>query len=203
MILNKIKKMFAEDDHELDANSDRMSELKAFDATKAGIKGLLDTGLTKIPSIFYPSSRPSFDEKKLRSDDVQFSVPIIDLRGIQNDTVSRACVVEKVRHASEKCGFFQVVNHGVPVDILDQMIDGMPGFHEQDSEVKKEFYRGTLGRRCIICPTIICTNLLKLTGGIRLCVMWLLIHPNKKNCHPCAGKHGTSLRRPLLFPYLL
>ncbi|KAI5348014.1 hypothetical protein L3X38_000901 [Prunus dulcis] len=117
--------MLAEDDHELEANSDRMSELKAFDATKAGVKGLLYTDLTKIPSIFYSSSRPSFDEKKLQSDDQGLKyrefrkyrcVPIIDLRGIQNDAVSRARVVEKVRHASEKWGFFQ------------------------DSEVKKEFY---------------------------------------------------------------
>ncbi|CAB4261749.1 unnamed protein product [Prunus armeniaca] len=139
--------MFAEDDHELEANSDRMSELKAFDATKAGVKGLLDAGLTKIPSIFYSSSRPSFDEKKLQSDDVQFSVPIINLRGIQNDAVSRARVIEKVRHASEKWGFFQVVNHGVPVDILDQMIHGIRGFHEQDSELKKEFYSRDFGKK--------------------------------------------------------
>lgn len=31
---------------------DRLSELKAFDDSKAGVKGLVDAGVTTIPAIF-------------------------------------------------------------------------------------------------------------------------------------------------------
>ena len=31
---------------------DRMSELKLFDDTKAGVKGLVDSGIAKVPQIF-------------------------------------------------------------------------------------------------------------------------------------------------------
>ncbi|KAM7462959.1 hypothetical protein LguiA_031080 [Lonicera macranthoides] len=32
---------------------DRTSELKAFDETKAGVKGLVDAGITQVPRIFH------------------------------------------------------------------------------------------------------------------------------------------------------
>ena len=32
---------------------DRLSELKAFDETKAGVKGLVDAGVTAVPAIFH------------------------------------------------------------------------------------------------------------------------------------------------------
>ncbi|GMN32934.1 hypothetical protein TIFTF001_041832 [Ficus carica] len=36
-----------------EAKYDRLSQLKAFDETKAGVKGLVDFGVTEIPHIFY------------------------------------------------------------------------------------------------------------------------------------------------------
>ncbi|XP_074294193.1 deacetoxyvindoline 4-hydroxylase-like isoform X2 [Silene latifolia] len=80
-------------------------ELKAFDETKAGTKGLVDSGL-------------------------------------DNDT-DRERIVQEVLHASQKWGFFHVLNHGIPMDVLDGIIEGIKMFHEQDIETKKEFY----GRR--------------------------------------------------------
>ncbi|KAK9905424.1 hypothetical protein M0R45_000148 [Rubus argutus] len=34
------------------SNDERLQQLKAFDETKAGVKGIVDTGITKIPPIF-------------------------------------------------------------------------------------------------------------------------------------------------------
>ncbi|KAF9590721.1 hypothetical protein IFM89_036845 [Coptis chinensis] len=42
--------------------------------------------------------------------------------------------------ASETWGFFQVVNLGVPISVMESMIEGVLRFHEQDDEVKKELY---------------------------------------------------------------
>ena len=33
-----------------------------------------------------------------------------------------------------------MLNHGIPLDVLDKVIEGFRMFHEQDVEVKKEFY---------------------------------------------------------------
>lgn len=48
--------------------------------------------------------------------------------------------MEKVGDASKKWGFFQVVNHGIPLGVLEEMKDGVKKFFELDVEVKKKWY---------------------------------------------------------------
>jgi isopenicillin N synthase-like dioxygenase len=36
--------------------------------------------------------------------------------------------------------FFQIVNHGIPLSVLEEMKNGVKRFHELDTEAKKEFY---------------------------------------------------------------
>ncbi|GMY27185.1 1-aminocyclopropane-1-carboxylate oxidase homolog 1-like [Fagus crenata] len=120
---------------------DRASELKAFDDTKAGVKGLVDAGVTEIPRIFYhPPENLDNTSATAATGDTQFSIPVIDIQGIDKDVIKRREIVERVREASEIWGFFQVVNHGIHVSVLEEMKEGVRRFHEEDSEVKKEFY---------------------------------------------------------------
>ncbi|RVW46722.1 1-aminocyclopropane-1-carboxylate oxidase homolog 1 [Vitis vinifera] len=117
---------------------DRKSELKAFDDSKSGVKGLLDGGMTKIPLMFiHPRYNP---DAKSESAVSQFRVPLIDLDGVKDNATVRAKIIDQVRGACENWGFFQVVNHGIPASVLEEMIDGIRGFHEQDTQMKKEFY---------------------------------------------------------------
>jgi hypothetical protein len=116
---------------------DRASELKAFDDTKLGVKGLVDAGVTEIPRIFYS---PPDDMDNSASGDTQFSIPVIDVQGIEKDVIKRKEIVESIRDASETWGFFQLVNHGIPVSVLEEMKEGVRRFYEQDAQVKKEFY---------------------------------------------------------------
>ncbi|KAL5542211.1 hypothetical protein UlMin_009921 [Ulmus minor] len=119
---------------------DRLSELKAFDETKAGVKGLVDAGITEIPRIFHHSPDSLEENYFVPGDPQELSIPVIDFEGLRKDLIQREEIVNKVRVASETRGFFQVVNHGIPESVLEEMLAGVKRFHEQDSEVKKEFY---------------------------------------------------------------
>ena len=117
--------------------SDRISELKAFDDTKAGVKGLVDAGITNIPTLFH---HPPDKFEKASNSKNEHVIPVIDLSGIHGDPTTRERIVERLREASETWGFFQVVNHGIPLNVLEEMKNGVRRFYEQDFEVKKEFY---------------------------------------------------------------
>ncbi|KAM5553100.1 1-aminocyclopropane-1-carboxylate oxidase [Rosa sericea] len=124
---------------DVSTNYDRKSELKAFDDTKEGVKGLVDAGIAEIPRIFYhPPDEYSINNTS-DSEEAQFSIPVIDLKGL-SDPTKRKEIVADVAEASESWGFFQIVNHGIPVDVLEEIKDGVRGFFEQDTEVKKQFY---------------------------------------------------------------
>ncbi|KAL1558975.1 1-aminocyclopropane-1-carboxylate oxidase 1-like [Salvia divinorum] len=114
---------------------DRIEMLKAFDDTKAGVKGLSDSGLFQLPQIFVRPPEELTAELKLEKGRVQ--VPVIDLSGIDR---RRKQIVEQVRSAAETWGFFQVVSHGIPQSVCDGMIDGVRRFNEQDVDEKKKYY---------------------------------------------------------------
>ncbi|XP_075512200.1 1-aminocyclopropane-1-carboxylate oxidase homolog 3-like [Primulina tabacum] len=123
---------------------DRHQELKAFDETKTGVKGLADGGITKIPRIFIqpPSYSPNPNNQNP-------TFPLINLESIHENPIKRKNVIDEVRAASETWGFFQVINHGICDGILQEMHDGVRRFYEQDDEVKKEWYTRDLSRRVI------------------------------------------------------
>ncbi|KAK6278874.1 hypothetical protein POUND7_019141 [Theobroma cacao] len=123
---------------ELKPEYDRTIELKAFDDTKAGVKGLVDAGIKEVPRIF--QHPPDQSEKISVSGVTQVRIPVIDLEGVKKDPGTRQEIVEKVRDASKTLGFFQVVNHGIPLSVLEEMKDGARRFFEQDLEVKKQFH---------------------------------------------------------------
>ncbi|EOA29238.1 hypothetical protein CARUB_v10025512mg [Capsella rubella] len=120
---------------------DRTGEVKAFDEMKIGVKGLIDSGIKQIPRIFHHPHHATVTNPKPSPSTLK--IPTIDLGGgvFESTTVvTRESVIAEVRDAVVKFGFFQVINHGIPVDVMEKMKDGIRGFHEQDLEVKKTFY---------------------------------------------------------------
>ncbi|PON33341.1 Oxoglutarate/iron-dependent dioxygenase [Parasponia andersonii] len=116
---------------------DRASEIKAFTKLRLALKDLWMLRLLK------------FLEYSSISGETLLTIPVIDLRGLNIDRVHRKEIVEKVREASEAWGFFQIVNHGIPDGILEEIKDGVRRFHEQDTQVKKEFYGRDLSKQVV------------------------------------------------------
>ncbi|MCD7453648.1 hypothetical protein HAX54_021744 [Datura stramonium] len=112
-------------------------EKMAITDTKVGIKGLVDSGIVEIPKIFIRPPHELAEELNMCKSTLQ--IPVVDLSGIEVED-RRKKIVDEIREASETWGFFQLINHGVPSSVLDGIIDGIRKFHEQDVEMKKEYY---------------------------------------------------------------
>ncbi|CAO2206907.1 unnamed protein product [Urochloa humidicola] len=118
------------------AGSDRLSQLKAFDETKAGVKGLVDAGVASVPPIFYhpPDPHPHAAAAAV-------TIPVVDLAAAASDDgEARDNLVAQVRAAAEFVGFFQVVNHGVPGELLAETLASVRRFHEAPAEARRPYY---------------------------------------------------------------
>ncbi|KAK7314978.1 hypothetical protein VNO77_33510 [Canavalia gladiata] len=115
-------------------NYNRLKELRAFDESKAGVKGLVDAGITKLPPIFIrpPEDLAADSSISGESNHTRFTIPVVDLADERDDVVSG------VRRAAETVGFFQVVNHGVKV--LEEMVTAAREFHGLPQKLKAEYY---------------------------------------------------------------
>ncbi|KAF8113326.1 hypothetical protein N665_0051s0020 [Sinapis alba] len=114
-------------------------DLPASVSTTSGVKGLVDAKITQVPRSFhYPSSTLS-NNRPSDISGLNLTVPIIDLGEI-NNTSARNDVVSEIKDASENWGFFQVINHGIPLPLLEDIKQGVRRFHEEDPEVKKNYF---------------------------------------------------------------
>ncbi|XWS10642.1 hypothetical protein CRYUN_Cryun38cG0014400 [Craigia yunnanensis] len=94
-------------------------EFKEFLETKAGVKGLVDAGVVNIPRLFI---HPPKNLPKPSSEDsccIGLQVPLIDFKGLENG--KRAEIIDNICQAVETWGFFQVVNHGIPGSVMNDL----------------------------------------------------------------------------------
>lgn len=89
---------------ETESDSDRRSEFKAFDDTKAGVKGLVDPGVAKVARIF--KCEQSILHQKSSENNSQLTIPTVNLQNIHKDPTKRTEIINKARIAGEKCFFF-------------------------------------------------------------------------------------------------
>ncbi|GLT56261.1 hypothetical protein SLA2020_293150 [Shorea laevis] len=102
-----------------------LKEINEFMESGIGVKGIVDSEVSKLPSSLV---HPLEQLPKPSSEDVQFQVPLIDLK--EMETGRRVEIVSQIRDAAETWEIFQLVNHGVPIPVMDQMIDGVHKIHE-------------------------------------------------------------------------
>ncbi|KAL3634500.1 hypothetical protein CASFOL_021554 [Castilleja foliolosa] len=128
-------------------NSDsngRKIEIQAFDNTKAGVKGLIQPGLEKIPHIFIHEQYILEKNFKKLPQKSNLCIPTIDLESSNKDEI-----IGKVKEACENWGFFQVVNHGIPINLTNRVLESVKEFHELDDEVKKQYYSRDFTKKVI------------------------------------------------------
>ncbi|CAN7095615.1 unnamed protein product [Brassica rapa subsp. narinosa] len=174
--------------------TDRSTQLNAFEETKTGVKGLVDSGITEVPAIF---RAPTVVLDNLKPPPAsQLTIPTVDLKGgrvflkKQEGSVTRRGVVVKIGDAAEKWGFFQVVNHGIPLDKMEKMREGIRGFHEQDTESKKRFYLAITPENGFTTATSISTPLGLRAGEIPSVATW-----------PPILQHWTTCLREIMMEY--
>ncbi|KAL0459017.1 UNVERIFIED_CONTAM: 1-aminocyclopropane-1-carboxylate oxidase1 [Sesamum latifolium] len=118
-----------------DADYDWATEVKKFNDAKSGVKGLVDAGVTKLPRFFL---HPPENLPHPASPPCTLELPIIDFGGGGR----RAEVVGEIRKAASTWGFFRIVNHGVPVEVMEAMLAAVKRFHEQPAAEKMGYYTG-------------------------------------------------------------
>ncbi|XP_037488452.1 1-aminocyclopropane-1-carboxylate oxidase homolog 1-like [Triticum dicoccoides] len=108
---------------------DRTAELHALDATYAGVRGLVASGVTHVPRIFRVPDQhhESRQDATVPAGQEPAAIPIIDLGCGDHEAV-----VAAVRRAAAEWGFFKVTGHGVPEDTMAMAMDAVRAFHEAD-----------------------------------------------------------------------
>ncbi|KAK9937509.1 hypothetical protein M0R45_014292 [Rubus argutus] len=102
-----------------------------------GVKGMVDSGLSKVPEQYIQP--PHERIVKLNASSVNELTPI-DLSKI--DGVDHEQVANEIVNAAEALGFFQVVNHGLPMELLESLKDAANNFFGQAPEKKAAYRKG-------------------------------------------------------------
>ncbi|KAI3948113.1 hypothetical protein MKX01_014712 [Papaver californicum] len=128
---------------------DRTKELKAFDKTKAGVKGLVDARIEKIPRIFVRTLDELTEDLAFKNDQGnKIEIPLMDLQGTDQ---RRKEIIDEVRQASATWGFFQLVNHVIPISVTNEVIQGSKVHFDSNFDLYKlrsANWRDTL--RCLL-----------------------------------------------------
>ncbi|XP_009764116.1 feruloyl CoA ortho-hydroxylase F6H1-2-like [Nicotiana sylvestris] len=104
-----------------------------------GIKGLVDTGLENVPKQCIQPENQRLDKNQLQIN-IQESIPTIDLSNW--DDVNAA---KSIQEAASKWGFFQIINHGIPIEILENLKEAGHRFFELPAEEKIKYYKENAG----------------------------------------------------------
>ncbi|XP_024156397.1 feruloyl CoA ortho-hydroxylase F6H1-3 [Rosa chinensis] len=109
------------------------SDLTDFVINKGnGVKGLSQMGLKSLPKQYIQplEERMSMNMTKMPEE----SIPIIHVSNWEDPKVA-----ESICNAAEKWGFFQLLNHGVPTEVLEHVKEATHRFFEMPAEEKCKF----------------------------------------------------------------
>ncbi|XP_057954142.1 feruloyl CoA ortho-hydroxylase F6H1-3-like [Malania oleifera] len=102
-----------------------------------GVKGLSEMGLESLPNKYIQPLEERMDMMNKASQQEEESIPIIDMSKLNDPELA-----DSICRAAEKWGFFQIVNHGVPVSLLENVRDVAHLFFALPAEEKRKYSKG-------------------------------------------------------------
>ncbi|PIA43563.1 hypothetical protein AQUCO_01900154v1 [Aquilegia coerulea] len=114
-----------------------------------GVKHLCDSGITKVPNkyVLPISDRALFKDGLELNQNIAsnptIQLPIIDFSQLQGP--NRSHVLKSLAKACEKYGFFQIINHELPDNVIKNMIKVAKQFFELPFEERAKLMSNELG----------------------------------------------------------
>ncbi|KAA8516616.1 hypothetical protein F0562_016878 [Nyssa sinensis] len=105
-----------------------------------GVKHLCENGIAKVPNkyILPVSERPnSFVNGESNASEINLKLPVIDFAELQGS--NRSQVLKSLANACEHYGFFQLVNHSIPRDVIIRMMEVSGRFFELSFEEREKY----------------------------------------------------------------
>ncbi|XVE59874.1 hypothetical protein DITRI_Ditri05aG0082100 [Diplodiscus trichospermus] len=99
-----------------------------------GIKGLVDAGVESVPELYILPVEERLDASKVVP---ELSIPVIDVSNWDDPKVT-----ESICQAASKLGFFQIINHGIPLEVLNTVKAAAHRFFGLPNEERKKYWTG-------------------------------------------------------------
>ncbi|KAM1044880.1 hypothetical protein ACFX2I_035840 [Malus domestica] len=101
-----------------------------------GVKGMVDLGLSKVPEQYIQPPH----ERIVKLNASVHELPPIDLSKL--DGPDHDQVANDIANAAEVLGFFQVLKHGIPLELLESLKSSANDFFGQAPEKKAAYQKG-------------------------------------------------------------
>jgi hypothetical protein len=75
-------------------------------------------------------------------------MPVIDLSSLDGDATARKAIATKIKAAAENTGFFYVCNHGIPQGLIEQALEQVKAFFNQEQQDKDRVSFEKAGKFC-------------------------------------------------------
>lgn len=102
-----------------------------------GVKGLVDSGVSEVPERYIQPPCERIIKSLGYQIHEHLPIDLSKLDGPEHDEV-----VHDIARAAETLGFFQVVNHGLPLELLESLKDAAHKFFDQPPEKKAVYLKG-------------------------------------------------------------
>ncbi|KAM6542618.1 hypothetical protein CsatB_007065 [Cannabis sativa] len=110
-----------------------------------GVKGLSEAGLRSLPKQYIqPIQERVFNHDQTSSTLAGKSIPIIDMSKWDDPKTGNS-----ICDAAEKWGFFQIVNHGIPMEVIERVEKATHRFFELPAEEKNKFSKENSGSNSV------------------------------------------------------
>ncbi|KAH0764956.1 hypothetical protein KY285_000827 [Solanum tuberosum] len=96
-----------------------------------GVKGLCDIGIQALPKQYIQPLEERIATSIVITDD---SIPLIDASNWDDPKVA-----DQICKAAQNWGFFQIINHGVPIEVLDNIKETSHRFFNLPTNEKKKY----------------------------------------------------------------